>query len=67
MRPEWTDFVGGKWDKEVNVRDFIQRNYHPYDGDESFLAEGGAMMLVMIYPSRCRTLVRLAEMMIRRS
>ena len=39
MRPEWTDFVGGKWDKEVNVRDFIQRNYHPYDGDESFLAE----------------------------
>ena len=39
MRPEWKDFVGGKWDKEVNVRDFIQRNYHPYDGDESFLAE----------------------------
>ncbi len=38
MRPEWTDFVAGKWDKEVNVRDFIQRNYHPYDGDESFLA-----------------------------
>ena len=39
MRPEWTDFVAGKWDKEVNVRDFIQKNYHPYDGDESFLAE----------------------------
>ena len=39
MRPEWTDFVAGKWDKEVNVRDFIQRNYHPYDGDESFLAK----------------------------
>ena len=38
MRPEWTDFVAGKWDKEVNVRDFIQRNYHPYDGDEAFLA-----------------------------
>ena len=38
MRPEWTDFVAGKWDKEVNVRDFIQKNYHPYDGDESFLA-----------------------------
>ena len=37
-RPEWQDFKTGKWDKEVNVRDFIQRNYHPYDGDESFLA-----------------------------
>lgn len=39
MRPEWTDFVGGKWENEINVRDFIQKNYHPYDGDESFLAE----------------------------
>ena len=39
MKPEWTDFVGGKWENEVNVRDFIQRNYHPYDGDESFLAK----------------------------
>ena len=38
MKPIETDFVRGKWDKEVNVRDFIQRNYHPYDGDESFLA-----------------------------
>ena len=38
MRPEWTDFVGGKWENEINVRDFIQKNYHPYDGDESFLA-----------------------------
>ena len=37
-RPEWQDFKTGKRDKEVNVRDFIQRNYHPYDGDESFLA-----------------------------
>ena len=38
MRPEWTDFVGGKWEKEINVRDFIQKNYTPYDGDDSFLA-----------------------------
>ena len=38
MKPIETDFVRGKWYKEVNVRDFIQRNYHPYDGDESFLA-----------------------------
>ena len=27
MRPEWTDFVGGKWESEINVRDFIQKNY----------------------------------------
>jgi len=39
MRPEWNEFVGGKWSTEVNVRDFIQKNYHPYDGDESFLAD----------------------------
>ena len=38
MRPEWKDFVGGKWEKEVDVRDFIQRNYTPYVGDDSFLA-----------------------------
>ena len=42
MRPEWTDFVGGKWQTEINVRDFIQKNYHPYDGDDDqiqFLTE----------------------------
>lgn len=38
MKPEWKDFVGGQWEDEINVRDFIQKNYHPYDGDESFLA-----------------------------
>ena len=32
-----TDFVGGKWQSEINVRDFIQKNYTPYDGDSSFL------------------------------
>ena len=34
----WDGFVGGKWQKEVEVRDFIQRNYTPYEGDDSFLA-----------------------------
>lgn len=33
------EFVGGKWQSEINVRDFIQRNYTPYEGDSSFLAE----------------------------
>ena len=34
-----TEFVGGKWQQEINVRDFIQKNYTPYEGDSSFLAE----------------------------
>ncbi len=34
----WTGFTEGLWQKEINVRDFIQQNYTPYDGDESFLA-----------------------------
>lgn len=39
MRTEWNTFTPGVWQHEINVRDFIQKNYHPYDGDESFLAE----------------------------
>ena len=35
----WEGFEGRLWKEEVNVRDFIQNNYKPYDGDESFLAE----------------------------
>ena len=34
-----TDFVSGKWQQEINVRDFIQKNYTPYEGDANFLAE----------------------------
>mgnify|MGYP004594959539 FL=1 len=34
-----TSFVGGKWQQEINVRDFIQKNYTPYEGDSSFLAD----------------------------
>lgn len=36
---EWKGFVRGPWCEEVDVRDFIQRNYKPHSGDESFLAE----------------------------
>ena len=36
--PEWDSFTPGVWQKEINVRDFIQKNYTPYEGDESFLA-----------------------------
>lgn len=38
MRTEWRAFTGGVWEREINVRDFIQKNYTPYDGDDSFLA-----------------------------
>ena len=38
MREEWKGFTTGEWAKEVNVRDFIQKNYTPYDGNEDFLA-----------------------------
>lgn len=34
-----TEFVSGKWQQEINVRDFIQKNYTLYEGDSSFLAD----------------------------
>ena len=33
----WDHFKGETWKREINVRDFVQNNYKPYDGDESFL------------------------------
>jgi len=38
----WSGFQPGLWQKEINVRDFIQQNYTPYDGDGSFLAPATA-------------------------
>lgn len=37
MNKEWRNFNEGHWMSDVNVRDFIQKNYTPYEGDESFL------------------------------
>lgn len=37
MKEQWQGFKGSKWQEEVDVRDFIQNNYKPYNGDESFL------------------------------
>ena len=34
---QWNGFKGRLWKEEINVRDFVQNNYKPYDGDESFL------------------------------
>ncbi len=39
MRTEWRGFKGNAWQTEVNLRDFIQKNYTGYEGDESFLAD----------------------------
>lgn len=36
-KEQWAGFEGRLWKEEINVRDFIQNNYKPYDGDESFL------------------------------
>src|SRR6185503_18555190 len=38
----WQGFRSGLWQNEINVRDFIQQNYEPYDGDESFLTPATA-------------------------
>ncbi|HUL83797.1 MAG TPA: formate C-acetyltransferase [Gammaproteobacteria bacterium] len=40
--PAWDGFRSGLWQSEINVRDFIQNNYTPYDGDEAFLAPATA-------------------------
>ena len=37
-RAPWEGFQGRLWQREINVRAFIQLNYTPYDGDETFLA-----------------------------
>ncbi len=42
MKQEWEGFILGNWSEEIDVRDFIQKNYTPYEGDDSFLAEATA-------------------------
>ena len=39
MKQEWQNFKEGKWTKEINVSDFIKKNYKSYKGDETFLEE----------------------------
>ena len=38
-RDPWRGFSFGRWRREIDIRGFIQENYSPYDGDESFLSE----------------------------
>ena len=49
----WRDFKGGKWQDRIDVRDFIQKNYTPYTGDESFLQPPHA-------PKKCSKSTRLS-------
>ena len=56
MRTEWNTFTPGVWQHEINVRDFIQKNYTPYTGDESFLQPPTARTEKMLekYEALCR-------------
>ena len=36
---QWYDFNDGEWKEEINVRNFIQKNYTPYEGDDKFLSK----------------------------
>ena len=38
MKEEWKGFTEGLWTEEINVSDFIKKNYKPYNDDESFLS-----------------------------
>lgn len=47
MEKYWKNFKGKKWKKDIDVRDFIQNNYTPYDGDELFLESPSANTLLL--------------------
>ena len=54
IHKNWDGFTGGKWQEEINVRDFIQKNYREYTGDDSFLS--GATKRTMELMKRVNTL-----------
>jgi len=56
MRDEWKDFVEGTWMDDVNVSEFIEKNYHPYYGDESFLC--GVTKKTKKVWTRCEALLK---------
>ena len=55
-RKEWNGFVEGKWQEETNVRDFIVKNYTPYNGNESFLSDSSIKTKKLW--SKCKKLLR---------
>jgi formate C-acetyltransferase len=56
MFTQWQDFIPGRWMSKIDVRDFIQRNYHPYDGDDSFLSDPSARTCKLW--DKCQELLR---------
>lgn len=55
MRKEWLDFKTGTWTEAIDVRNFIQKNYTPYEGDESFL-EGATEKTKAVW-NKCEDLI----------
>jgi len=55
FKKEWKDFKEGIWTKEINVRDFIQRNYAPYEDNEDFLV-GPSKRTARLW-KRCKNLI----------
>lgn len=55
MRKEWTDFKTGTWTEAIDVRNFIQKNYTPYEGDENFL-EGATEKTKTVW-NKCEDLI----------
>lgn len=55
MRKEWADFKTGTWTEAIDVRNFIQKNYTPYEGDESFL-EGATEKTKTVW-NKCEDLI----------
>ena len=56
---QWEGFSGRLWKEGIDVRDFIQKNYKPYDGDESFLA--GQPKRRISFGANCRNFRRKRE------
>ena len=49
LREEWNGFAAGHWTSDVNVRDFIQRNYTPYDGGKEFLIDRHLLVVHQLF------------------
>ena len=56
MISAWEGFIPGKWTEEINVRDFIQKNYTPYDGNKSFLSRASQKTLELW--EKCKVLLK---------
>ena len=60
MKEEWKNFKEGSWTEEINVSDFIKKNYTPYNGDESFLKgpTDKTKRVLKVYENMCKEEVK---------